>query len=112
MLDSMLAAVGLKVLQIVVRDNLTQRAAQLGEVLRQGLLDIKAKHPHLVEDVRGRGLLQGIQVAAPPGSTASGDKIGALIGEKAMELGVSGGATLFRLRSQCWLNRSVATSCP
>ena len=89
MLDSMLAAVGLKVLQIVVRDNLTQRATQLGEVLRQGLLDIKAKHPHLVADVRGRGLLQGIQVAAPPGSTASGDKIGALVGAKAMELGVS-----------------------
>lgn len=77
-----------QVMQIVMRDNLTERAARLGKVLRRGLLDIQAKHG-IVADVRGRGLLQGIQVVAPKGSSVTGDKIGQLIGEKAMDLGLS-----------------------
>jgi len=76
-------------MQIVLRDNLTERAAYLGKVLREGLLSIQHKYPDVIRDVRGRGLLQGVQVVAPPGSNVSGEEIGALVAEKAMELGLS-----------------------
>ena len=54
------AAVGLKVLEIVARDKLAERAKQAGHRLRQGLLELKDRFP-CVGDVRGRGLLLGIE---------------------------------------------------
>ena len=58
--DPMPAAVGLKVLEIVLRDRLTERARQAGERLGRGLLDLKQRFA-CVGDVRGRGLLRGIE---------------------------------------------------
>ena len=55
--DPLPAAVGLKVLEIVVRDRLTERARELGEYLRAGLLALKQRH-ECIGDVRGRGLLR------------------------------------------------------
>ena len=40
---------------------LSQRAATLGERLMQGLRAIQAKHPHWIREVRGRGLMVGIE---------------------------------------------------
>ncbi|KAM0748195.1 aminotransferase class-III [Meredithblackwellia eburnea MCA 4105] len=87
--DPLPAAVGVKVLEIVVRDNLPARAAALGKVLRTGLLALQSKYP-IIGDVRGRGLLQGIEIVAPPAkSNLTGDKIGAKVADLAMELGLS-----------------------
>jgi len=58
--DPLPAAVGLKVLEIVLRDRLTERARQAGERLGRGLLDLKQRFA-CVGDVRGRGLLRGIE---------------------------------------------------
>lgn len=58
--DPMLAAVGLKVLEIVLRDKLVERAAEAGERLGRELLNLKQRFP-CVGDVRGRGLLRGIE---------------------------------------------------
>lgn len=73
----------------------------MGAVLRRGLLSLQAQYP-VVIDVRGRGLLQGLEVgplrAGPnendsDGSTSqvivSGDKLGTAVGDRAMELGLS-----------------------
>lgn len=86
-----------------MRDNLTSRAAEMGKVLRKGLLRLQKKYD-IVGDVRGRGLLQGIEVVAPPHSPIKGDKLGGKIADKAMELGlscnitnISGLASVFRI---------------
>src|SRR4029077_13004322 len=59
--DPLPAAVGLKVLEIVVRDKLTERARDLGAYLREGLLALQQRH-ECVGDVRGRGLLVGLDL--------------------------------------------------
>jgi 4-aminobutyrate aminotransferase-like enzyme len=77
-----------QVLEIVVRDNLTARASHLGKIMREGFLGLQRKHK-VIGDVRGRGLLQGIEIVAPPELGYKGDKLGSLIGDRAMELGLS-----------------------
>ena len=58
--DPLPAAVGLKVLEIVLRDNLVARARAAGERLGAGLLRLKQRHG-CIGDVRGRGLLRGLE---------------------------------------------------
>ncbi|WP_428679354.1 aspartate aminotransferase family protein [Reyranella sp.] len=58
--DPLPAAVGLKVLEIVLRDNLIGRAKEAGERLGAGLLRLKQRHT-CIGDVRGRGLLRGLE---------------------------------------------------
>lgn len=58
--DPLPAAVGLKVLEIVVRDRLAERARAAGARLAAGLLGIKQRYP-AVGDVRGRGLMLGLE---------------------------------------------------
>jgi 2,2-dialkylglycine decarboxylase (pyruvate) len=58
--DPLPAAVGLKVLEIVIRDRLPERARVAGERLAAGLLRIKQRYP-AVGDVRGRGLMRGVE---------------------------------------------------
>jgi putrescine aminotransferase len=58
-------AVGLEVLRTLVKDDVPARVAALGQRLEAGLRDVQARHPRLVRDVRGRGLLWGIELADP-----------------------------------------------
>ena len=58
--DPLPASVGLKVLEIVLRDNLIERAKEAGERLGAGLLRLKQRHA-CIGDVRGRGLLRGLE---------------------------------------------------
>ena len=58
--DPLPAAVGLKVLEIVLRDGLIERAREAGERLGAGLLRLKQRHV-CIGDVRGRGLLRGLE---------------------------------------------------
>tara|TARA_B100000676_G_scaffold306448_1_gene362701 strand:+ start:79 stop:936 length:858 start_codon:yes stop_codon:yes gene_type:complete len=56
-------SVAAKVLEIVRTENLLDRAAVMGEALRKRLEDEFRDHPN-VEDIRGRGLLQGLGLVA------------------------------------------------
>ncbi|WP_421999107.1 aspartate aminotransferase family protein [Reyranella sp.] len=58
--DPLPAAVGLKVLEIVLRDGLIDRARTAGERLGEGLMRLKQRHS-CIGDVRGRGLLRGVE---------------------------------------------------
>lgn len=53
------AAVALEALNVIIEEKLTERAAELGEYLLQQLLAINSP---LIKDVRGKGLLLGIEV--------------------------------------------------
>ena len=50
------------VVDIVERDNLADHAGRQGERLRDGLLRIQRRFPARVGDVRGRGLMQAIEL--------------------------------------------------
>lgn len=51
----------LATIHVMLRENIPERAARLGNRLRQGLLGLQDKHP-LIGDVRGMGLMQGVEL--------------------------------------------------
>ena len=86
--DPLTAAVGDKVLEIVERDNLCQAAEERGDQLRSGLLKLQKKY-WCIGDVRGRGLLQGIEIISDLKTKAPGSDLGQAVSERAMECGLS-----------------------
>ncbi|MDD7938339.1 aspartate aminotransferase family protein [Actinomycetospora lutea] len=61
--DPLAASVAHTVLQVVTRDRLAERARRLGEAMTPRLIELRDRHEQ-VGDVRGRGLLQGIELVA------------------------------------------------
>ena len=86
--DPLPAAVGLKVLEIIVRDQLTQRAAELGEHLADGLREMQARH-ECVGDVRGRGLLRGMEIVQDRDSKNPAPDLGSRITSRCLDMGLS-----------------------
>ena len=58
-------AVGLTVFTTLVEDRLPERAARMGRLLRERLLAIQSRHADAVKEVRGRGLLIGLDLTPP-----------------------------------------------
>jgi 4-aminobutyrate aminotransferase-like enzyme len=86
--DPLTAAVGCKVLEIVERDNVPQKAAERGQQLRAGLLKLQQKY-WCIGDVRGRGLLQGVEIISDRETKAPGSDLGQAVSEVAMASGLS-----------------------
>lgn len=86
--DPLPAAVGLMVLDVVERDGLVDQAVIRGEQLRQGLLSLQQRF-ECVGDVRGRGLLLGLEIVTDRRTKAPGFELGAEIMENAMHRGLS-----------------------
>lgn len=84
--DPLVAAVGLTVLDVLVRDRLDLRARELGARLRAGLDELAARHP-VIGDVRGRGLLVGLELV-PSGAWEDADALGAAVTRRCAELGL------------------------
>ncbi|WP_350333204.1 (R)-1-hydroxy-2-aminoethylphosphonate ammonia-lyase [Coralliovum pocilloporae] len=61
------ARAGLTTVQIIERDGLAERAARLGQDVIHRLEELKSICP-IVGDVRGRGLLFGVEIVEPDGS--------------------------------------------
>jgi ornithine--oxo-acid transaminase len=57
-------ALGLATIHVMEDENLIQRAAELGEGLLNGLRNLKDKY-EMIGDVRGKGLMIGIEFVAP-----------------------------------------------
>jgi putrescine aminotransferase len=54
-------AVGLATLEIIEDENLVERAGRAGDIFLSKLRAIQQRHPHIIKDVRGRGLMIGIE---------------------------------------------------
>ncbi|PXY28999.1 aspartate aminotransferase family protein [Prauserella sp. PE36] len=83
--DPLPAAVGNTVLDVLTRDRLDERARELGERLRAGLTELATRHP-VIGDVRGRGLMVGLELVEEDGGNA--DALGPAVTRRCAELGL------------------------
>lgn len=94
-------AAAAEVLTILVEENLTERAAQMGALLATRLQEALGQHPHVAE-VRGRGLLQAVEIVRDRETLAPYDEsanVATRVVGKALEQGVffyGGGTGEFR----------------
>lgn len=86
--DPLPSAVGLKVLEIVERDGLVERARTSGARLEAGLRALQQRFD-CIGDVRGRGLLLGVEIVQDRRGKAPAPALGAAITRRCMELGLS-----------------------
>jgi 2,2-dialkylglycine decarboxylase (pyruvate) len=83
------------VIEIVVRDRLAARAAEAGARLMAGLSELRDRYD-CVGDVRGRGLLAGLEVVTDKESKKPAPELGAAITRRCFELGLSMNITALR----------------
>ena len=62
---AMVSAVAAKVLDIMQRDHLDERAARLGGAFMERLREVGRRHPGCIEEVRGLGFMIGVQLTFP-----------------------------------------------
>jgi 2,2-dialkylglycine decarboxylase (pyruvate) len=86
--DPLPAAVGRAVLRTVLADDLPQRARKLGDRLRDGLHELQQKH-ETIGDVRGQGLLLGVDLVADRDTRAAAPDYSVAVTNRALELGVN-----------------------
>ena len=85
--DPLAAAVALTVLTVVERDGLVERAARLGDTLTEGLNRMRNRYEQ-VGDVRGRGLLQGLELVADKTTKEPADALGAEVTAACLKRGL------------------------
>ncbi|OAA79295.1 Aminotransferase class-III [Akanthomyces lecanii RCEF 1005] len=85
--DPLVAAVGNKVLEIVDRDNLVQHAREVGSVLHKGLRLLMTRYG-CIGEVRGRGLMAGVEIVTDRESKSPGSDLAKRIGDRAFEYGI------------------------
>ncbi|MGW2092947.1 aspartate aminotransferase family protein [Promicromonospora sukumoe] len=85
--DPLAAAVGLTVLDVIEREGLVERAARLGEQLTGRLLALRESYD-VVGDVRGRGLLQGVELVQDKVSKAPADALGNAVTAACLDRGL------------------------
>jgi acetylornithine/N-succinyldiaminopimelate aminotransferase len=64
-------AVGLTVFTTMIEEGLPERAARMGRILCERLAVVQSQHPNAVKEIRGRGLLVGLDVTPPVGDVVS-----------------------------------------
>jgi 2,2-dialkylglycine decarboxylase (pyruvate) len=85
--DPLAAVVASTVLRVLRRDDLVARADTLGKHLRDRLIELQGKH-EVIGDVRGRGLMQGIELVLDRTSKEPADKLGQAVTAACLERGL------------------------
>ena len=86
------SAAGLEVLRVLLREGLQQNARDTGAYLKEGLKTL-AERAALIGDVRGTGLLIGIDLVKDPGSRAPAPEAAVEVANRLSEAGVLVGRT-------------------
>jgi 2,2-dialkylglycine decarboxylase (pyruvate) len=99
--DPLPAAVGLKVIEVILRDRFTERAAELGKRLKDGLTALQQRY-ECIGDVRGRGLLLGLDLVKDRRSKTPDPELAQRVARECLALGmmtsvVRGGFGIFRI---------------
>lgn len=82
-------AVGLKILEVIEKENLAENARSMGEFLTEGLQQIAKIYPHFVRGVRGLGLMLGLELAPEiPSLKAEGKLQSAVFAARLQEAGL------------------------
>jgi 2,2-dialkylglycine decarboxylase (pyruvate) len=85
--DPLVAAVGTTVLDVLERENLVARAGENGALLHDCLKALGDRHP-VVGDVRGRGMLQGLELVLDRETKAGSPELDAAVTTRCLELGL------------------------
>lgn len=85
--DSFAAAVGLAVLDVIIEEGLVEEAQKKGQYLRNAFNNLKEEHP-IIGDVRGRGLLLGIDLVKDPVSKEPAGEEADLLTRRCLENGL------------------------
>ena len=85
--DPLPAAVGDKVLEIVLRDNLVENSRSRGRELHAGLHKLQERYG-CIGDVRGRGLMAGVEIVSDRQTKAADIALGRKLGKRMFDLGL------------------------
>jgi putrescine aminotransferase len=55
-------AAGLAGIQVIEEEGLVERSREMGKLLKEGLESVAGQHPDLIKEVRGRGLMIGVEM--------------------------------------------------
>jgi len=99
--DPLPAAVGLKVIEVILRERFTERAAELGKRLKDGLIALQQRH-ECIGDVRGRGLLLGLDLVKDRHGKVPDPELAGRVARECLDRGmmtsvVRGGYGIFRI---------------
>jgi 4-aminobutyrate aminotransferase len=81
------ASAGLAVIDVVEQEDLRANAAAMGDLLQDGLRHLAQKHP-LIGDVRGRGLIIGVELVRDRDSREPAGREAARLAYRCFELGL------------------------
>src|SRR4051812_20639509 len=84
--DPLVAAVGCTVLD-VLEDGVGADVARKGELLQGGLRELQARHA-VIGDVRGQGLMQGLEIVLDRETKQSSPELGVAVTARCLELGL------------------------
>ena len=86
--DPLPAQVGLAVLSVIEDENLVERSRESGDYLKGLLMDLQQKY-ECIGDVRGEGLLLGVELVKDRESREPDHELGAVTTDKCFKLGLS-----------------------
>ena len=86
--DPLPSSVGLAVLQTIEQEKLLERSVEMGACLAARLQELQSRHEE-IGDVRGMGLLRGIELVKDRETREPYHELGALTTQRCLQLGLS-----------------------
>lgn len=86
--DPLPAKVGLAMIEILIHEKMAENAQQQGIYLKEQLLELQQKH-ECIGDVRGRGLLLGMEIVKNRASKEADIDLGHRISDTCLKMGLS-----------------------